>query len=526
MSQLHNQTSSTSIPSHGLEKTASVNEISQPSDPGDSIVLRRWSQEWFWEIRGSIWTIMITITLAIFTDIFIYAIIVPVVPYSFVERMGVDSDGVQSEISKALSIYSVGLIVGSFIFGYISDRLRRRRVLMVFGLAVLIGSTVILMLAKVMWLYLVGRLIQGFAAAVVWTVGLAIIADSGDVDNMAFLMSFPGIGLAMGTFLGPFVGGVVYDRNGYYAVFYICFGILALDVFLRIFMLEKSQLLTLRHERAVKLSQLPDESLTEEDRKYRDRYVAFKDDTEEHRLRMVELQEQYGEKISIFGKTRTIPVMIAILKSPRIFNAVILGTALGWLTAALDATLTLHLEELFHFTSLQAGLIFLALAVPSVLEPLAGKLSDRYGSKYVISGGFILAAPFLILLRVPDHKSTGQIVMFVAFIVLTGAMLLCVMGPCMAEMTKGITNLERRRPGIYGKAKGFGQAYGLFNVGFSLGALCGPFQAGGFRDKFGWKWMVVSLAVISIITAIISFFLAGDSFKLKRAEEESTQVTV
>lgn len=490
-------------------------------EPEEKLVLKTWSQEWLWEIRGSIWTIIATVTLAIFTDVFVYAIIVPVVPFSFVERMGIDSDNAQSEISKALSIYSVGIIVGSFLFGYISDKLKRRQILMVAGLGVLLGSTAILMLAKVMWLYFVGRLIQGLSAAIVWTVGLAIVADSGDADNMAFLMSFPSSGTAIGLFLGPFVGGIAYQRDGYYAVFYICFGILVLDVFLRLFMLEKSQLVVLRHSRALQLNQLPNESLSENDKKYRDRYLSFKDDTVEYRTRMVELQKQYGEKITLFGKTFNLPIIIAILKDARISNAVFLGVVMGWITAAIDATMTLHLKETFHFNSLQAGLVFLALAAPTAIEPVAGKISDLYGSKYTISGGFLMTVPFFILLRIPDHRSTGQIVMFVAFVVLTGAMLMFVMAPCMAEMTKGIARLESKHPGIYGKAKGFGQGYGIYNVGFSLGSLCGPLQAGQFKNHFGWKWMVVSLAVISAIAAIVSFFFAGDSFKFGRQREAS-----
>lgn len=508
------------------EKQVSNDKKQNENPKEEPLELKKFSREWFWEIRGSTLTIVISISVAIFTDVFVYAIIVPVVPFAFVERLGLDPSDVQTGIAKALSLYSVGLIVGSFVFGYVADKMKRRQILMISGLSVLIGSTLILMFTRSMWLYLVGRLIQGVSAALVWTVGLAIIADSGDAENMAFLMSFPGIGNAMGVFLGPFIGGVSYEKSGYYAVYYICIGVLMLDVLLRLFMMEKTELIALRHGRALKLNELPEETISENDKMYRDRYLPFVDDSEEHHLKMVEMQKLYGDKIKLFGKIYNLPIILSIAKNPRIANAMFLGTALGWFTASIDATMTLHLEKIFGFNSFQSGLVFLALAAPSILEPVFGKISDIYGSKYTISGGFLFMVPFFILLRIPDHRSTSQIVMFIAFIIITNAIIIFEMAPCMAEMTKAMTKLEAKRPGIYGKAKGFGQAYGLFNVGYSIGTLCGPFQAGGFRNRFGWKWMVVSLAVIAAIVAIVSFFFAGDNFyfgRVKNAELEKSQ---
>lgn len=99
-----------------------------------------------------------------------------------------------------------------------------------------------------------GRLIQGLTASIVWTIGLAIIADTGDLDNMAFLMSFPGIGVSLRVFLGPFLGGILYEKAGYYSVFYIFIGVLVLDLGLRLFMLEKAQLYKYRYQSAVEFS--------------------------------------------------------------------------------------------------------------------------------------------------------------------------------------------------------------------------------------------------------------------------------
>ncbi|KAF5094098.1 hypothetical protein DV451_005092 [Geotrichum candidum] len=489
------------------------------------IALPRWSKEWVWEIRGSMLVIMTTITLAIFTDIFLYAVIVPVVPYAFEERLGIAENAVQGAISKALAIYSVGLIVGSLIFGYVADKIKRRQMLMIGGLTIIIGSNFILMFARVIWLYLVGRLIQGLSASIVWVVGLAIIADSGDPENMAFLMSFPGIGMSLGIFLGPFIGGIAYEQSGYYSVFYICFGILAVDIILRFFMLERSELFALRHKRALELSQSEDAAtLSPELSEYVARYSNFRDDTEEYKQRACELQDEFGPKINLFGRRYNLPVFFALLCNRRVACAVFLGVSMAWIMASIDTTMTLHLAELFGFNSLQSGLVFLALAGPTLLEPLAGKVSDRYGSKYCITFGYVMLAPFFILLRIPDEKTTGNIVLFIVLVVLCGTSLMIVTAPSLAEITKSITELESKHPGIYGKSKGFGQGYGLFNVGFSIGSLIGPFQAGGTKDNSGWGMMTLSIGILSFLVGVIAFLFAGEGFRLLKKPEQKGEV--
>lgn len=489
----------------------------------EHISLKPWSKEWSWEIRGSLTVIMGTITLAIFTDIFVYAVVVPVVPYAFMDRMDIPESQVQSKVSIALAIYSAGMIVGSIVFGYISDKMQKRQTLMIIALLVIIGSTFILCFAKVLWLYFVGRLVQGISASMVWTVGLAIIADTGDADNMAYLMSFPGIGLSLGMFLGPFVGGVVYEQVGYYPVFYVCFGILTFDIVLRIFMLEKSQLHKLRHKRALELNEQDPSTLSSELFEYMTRYVHLVDDTDEIKAKQEEMQEKFGTYITFSGKRYRVPVLLSLLKETRVANAVLLGIASAWIMTSLDTTVPLQLHEVFNFTSLQVGLVFLALAGPSILEPLVGKLSDRYGPKLIISGGFLLLAPVLILLRIPTTDTPGNIALFIVLIAVIGFFLMAVLSPTMAEMTKAVTIMEAKHPGIYGKSKGFGQAYGLFNVGFSLGSLIAPFHAGETREKAGWNTMVLSLGIVCIIISVIAFFFAGDNLldKWKKNKKDS-----
>lgn len=488
------------------------------------IPLKRWSKEWLYEIRGSMFVILTTITMAVFSDIFIYAIVVPVVPFAFVQRMGVSPDDVQSKVSIALGIFSAGMIISSFIFGYIADKIKHRQFIMMAGLLVVIGSTLMLCLAKSLAVYFVGRFLQGVSGSMVWTVGLAIVADSGDDENMAFYMSFPGIGTSMGMFLGPFIGGVVYDKAGYYPVFYICFGILVFDIFLRLFMLENSQLNSWRHKRALELSERDIASLSPELVTYMNRYINLVDNTAQYKIKERELQKIHGTYYTIFGKRFRLPVFLELLKDLRVANSMFLGILIAWMMTFFDSTAPLHLEEIFGFNSAQVGYVFLALAVPSIFEPLVGKLCDKYGSRYFIAVGFLLMTPVLILFRLPSKNSTGHIVLFVVLVTLLGFLLMGVLSPAMAEMSKAVTQIEARHPGIYGKSKGFGQAYGLFNVGYSIGSLIGPFHSGETRKHAGWNTMVLSLGIITFGTAVIAL-LCTEGFLFQKKAKKEEQIT-
>lgn len=116
---------------------------------------------WLLEFRSSTWFITATVCTAVFTDIFLYAVIVPVFPFSLVRRIGVAEEDVQHWLSVLLSVYGAALLVAAPIFGWVSDRINSRRGILLCGMIVLGAATVILCLAKNLPLLIIGRLLQG-----------------------------------------------------------------------------------------------------------------------------------------------------------------------------------------------------------------------------------------------------------------------------------------------------------------------------------------------------------------------------
>ncbi|KAK4695291.1 hypothetical protein P7C71_g2442, partial [Lecanoromycetidae sp. Uapishka_2] len=128
--------------------------------------------------RSSHWFILSTICIAVFTDMFLYGIIVPVIPFSLKTRLAIPQADVQHWTSVLLAVYGAALLAASPICGHLADHTPSRRLPLLIGLLALAGSTLLLCLGKSIALLVVGRILQGISAAIVWTVGLALLADT------------------------------------------------------------------------------------------------------------------------------------------------------------------------------------------------------------------------------------------------------------------------------------------------------------------------------------------------------------
>lgn len=192
----------------------------------------------FLAFRSSSTFILATVCIAIFTDILLYAIIVPVIPFALTSRVGVDEDSVQTWNAILLACYTISLFVGSPLVGLYADHTSSRRWPLLIGLVSLAGSTFILCFGRTIALLIIGRILQGLSAAIVWTVGLALMVDTVP-DKIGEAMGYSAIAMSMGLLVSPAIGGAVFAAKGYYAVYYIAFGCIFLDIVLRLILIEK-----------------------------------------------------------------------------------------------------------------------------------------------------------------------------------------------------------------------------------------------------------------------------------------------
>ena len=241
---------------------------------------------------------------------------------------------------------------------------------------------------------------------------------------MGFVLS----GMNGGALIAPFLAGIIYDRAGYYAVFGVCLGVVGFDFVLRISMIEKSVARRwLNESPADEGTRTPvrpgleeRESLLPKDSVSRSRSSTHVPNKSHPEARypdtdaLLQLPGHFQEpRPSWF--VRTFPAMATLLRSRRILAAVYGCFTHTMLISSFDAVLALFVKRTFQWSSTGAGLVFLAITVPSTLGAAIGALSDRYGTRAVALFGFALTIPSLALLGVVTH---GRIEMQAALIIL------------------------------------------------------------------------------------------------------------
>jgi MFS family permease len=134
--------------------------------------------------RSNTLFIISTVAVGLFTDLFLYGIVVPVLPFMLEERVKVPEDQVQSYVSALLAAYAASSVIASPIAGYFADKTTTRQSPFLFGLAALLASTILLFVGQTVAILALARVLQGISAAVVWTVGLALCLETVGPENL------------------------------------------------------------------------------------------------------------------------------------------------------------------------------------------------------------------------------------------------------------------------------------------------------------------------------------------------------
>ena len=213
---------------HHLKVLRITNDGFKETAAGTNMNLRA-----FHSLRSSDLLLLTVVCAAVFTDIFLYGLLVPVLPFALTQRAGIPPSDVARWNGILLALYNLGLCIGSPLAGLYADHSSSRKMPFLLGLVSLAGSTLLLCLGRTVVLLAVGRVLQGASAAICWAVGLALVADA-MAKRMGWAAGWVNGAMTVGFLLSPIVGGVAYARAGYYAVYYMAFGLIAVDVAMRL----------------------------------------------------------------------------------------------------------------------------------------------------------------------------------------------------------------------------------------------------------------------------------------------------
>lgn len=387
-----------------------------------------------------------------------------------------------------------------------------RRGPLLLGLVALAASTALLCVGTSMGLWIAGRIFQGASAAVVWTVGLALVVDSVDKQSLGQFLGYIGVSLSLGTMAGPLLGGVIYQSGGYYAVFATAFALIALDVVLRLLVIERRQLAALEiglptRPAAASAPALASSALAPASPTAAPASSASAPAS----MTAAPASSPAPSSVADCSQPRRVPATWILLSSPRMLCAFYEYFILSVLLTSFDSVLPLFVHETFDWSQTGQGLVFIALSAPQLLTPLVGAFIDRYprSRRYLASGAALGSVPLYVSLRFVTHSSTQQKILLCALLALIGLALTCLIPAVFLEINEVVEAKEKHNPDVFGKGGAMAQAYGLSNSAFAAGSVAGPFLAGFIKQSAGWPTMAWVLALTSGITGLPLLLMLG-----------------
>ncbi|WVN87705.1 uncharacterized protein L203_102893 [Cryptococcus depauperatus CBS 7841] len=451
------------------------------SDLTDGDVVRRtdlkapklpWGANW----RASTWFITLVVTMGTSTDILTYAIVVPVLPFRL-QDMGYHN--VSALTSWLLLAYSMGIVISTpFIAWFFHKHLYRRGPLVV-AILVLEGALVLFMLAKPYWVMVLSRFLQGAAGAVIWTVGFALICENVDEKNMGRQIGFAMSGLSIGQTIAPPIGGALYHKLGWHAPFIFCIIICTVDLVLRLLVVEGSDLR--KYEQKRQALELDSVHTTMSNGQAKTSsvvkgHLAHLTTAEKGKLAGVELSP-LQIIVKLASSTRGVASLLVLF-----LDSMIVG--------ALEPTLPLRVQGVWHKESDFVGLVYLAAAAPAFFAgPIIGALADKYGAEFLMFPSLIFSLPFMPLLLL--KKSLAGFIVTFAFATLFPS---CALAPTGLEVAMVARNIE----GISEIHQ-----FAAMNIAFAVSIAVGTVVGGQMYDHLpnGWTavcWFCFGLTAFAI----------------------------
>lgn len=406
---------------------------------------------WNDQLRRSPIATAFTVSLALFTDMLAYGIVVPILPNILATMKRGDSTS-HEDLGILVAAYAVGLLIFTPLFGIFSDRYRSRKAPMLCGLVGLCVATVLFTRASNFTELCLARIAQGISGGAAWSIGLSMLADVYPSDSLDTVMGAVMGANVIGQLLGPPLGGYLYQHISPQAPFYFCAFLAAVDFLARLWVIPPV---------------------------------------------LKEKQQELVKPGDEVGKSK--PPVYSIremLTDPPLIICNLATIAIANLYSGLEPTLTIFFQSEFGADETAVGLLFTAIVIPNIFVSMyAGHFSEKFGRKYASAIGMIILSFVSPLVAIPSGKSwiswTAEVVMLMVF----GSATALAITPIMPDIAETVAKKG---------GNSYGQVYALFNMAYSLGMITGPLMA---TVLYGYGFLLDSV-YLSVAVAIAGCLMA------------------
>nr|XP_018260404.1 uncharacterized protein I303_07322 [Kwoniella dejecticola CBS 10117]OBR82562.1 hypothetical protein I303_07322 [Kwoniella dejecticola CBS 10117] len=500
-SQKRNQSQAQSDHASGAEKHENEGVVNRGKRKAP------WGVKW----RSSSWFITTVVTLGVTTDILTYTIVVPVLPYRL---QALNYSNISALTSWLLFAYSIGIFLCTLPVAYFFHKYPYRRSPLIVAVLVLEVAVVLFMTINAYWVMVLSRFIQGASSTVVWSGKYIPSCENVPEKNVGRQIGFAYSGVSIGLTIAPPIGGALYAKMGWHAPFVFCIIVCAVDLILRLFVIEQKDLRAWEKANAdilntpqvekkdVRQAEIPAEQLNDPADASPHPSSAEDTDTPRERQSVVTEEDKDEEPVVELSPWK---VIVTIASSGRGMTGFWITFVYGLIIGLFEPSLTLRIQSVWHKEADFVGLVYLAAAAPTFVSgPIIGALADKYGAEFIMLPCMIFALPWLPLMIL--KKSLGG---FIVLFALAEVALQCASGPAGLE----VTLVSRMTPGISEIHQ-----FAAMNIAFAVSTSIGAVIGGQIYDHLPNGWVAICWFAFGItaVSLPLPFIFSGNKTLYRR----------
>jgi EmrB/QacA subfamily drug resistance transporter len=309
---------------------------------------------------------------------------------SIQKDLGASISGLEWTISGYTLSFAVLLATG----GRLGDIFGRRRIFLI-GVVIFALSSATAGLAVDATSLVVSRVVQGIGAALMMPGTLSIITDAFPANERGKAMgTWAGVS-ALALAIGPVLGGFLVEHVSWRAIFYINIPVAIGTVLATLFAVRESRDTSVGRDVDYAGVAVLTAGLTALVLALVEGNSWGWGSTQIIALLAVALIS-LPLFVAVENRVKAPIVQFDLLSDRNFLGAIVVASVISFAMLGVFFFLALYMQDILDYTPLEAGIRFLPSTLMIVaVAPVAGRLSDRYGPRWLIGGGLLIVSASL-----------------------------------------------------------------------------------------------------------------------------------
>ena len=410
------------------------------------------------------WWTLVSVSFALFMIMLDNTVVNVALP-AIQRDLGIDV----AELEWVVTGYALSFAVLMLSGGKLADMFGRRRIFLI-GLGVFTLSSLFCGLAGSAELLIAARVLQGVGSAFMMPATLSIItATFPPRERGAALGIWAGVS-AMALAIGPLVGGLITEHIGWNWIFYVNVPVGLVGIVAARLIIPESK--DTSHEQRLDLPGLLTSGIALFALVYALIEAGSRGWLSPLILGLFALAVLAGAAFVLLEKAQRLPLFdMTLFRDPTFAGANTVALLVSLAMFGVFFFISLFMQNVLGYSAVRAGVAFLPMTVLIILiAPIAGKSSDRLGSRWLMTGGMTLVGCSLLIFA--QLQADSSYLALLPGMVLGGVGMAITMTPMTAA---ALSSVPVDKAGV-----GSGMLNTFRQVGGSLGiAIMGAILASG-----------------------------------------------